>query len=469
MITSLFLTALLQTSVVSASEGVSLQEQKLVNATSVQALESIAVVEVRSSRSTLNNDVNSSLTELTALEIRAEAPKHPNEIFDRVPGAWVSAGSGQEHLTAIRSPILTGAGACAAFMVLEDDIPTRPSGFCNVNQLFEVNIAQAKRIDVVRGPGVVAFGSNAMHGSIDVLTPGPSPEPFAEFSLEAGTDNYYRGGLALSGAHSALQGNYTDSDSFRDDESFQHALLNMQFTHRAGKSTGRTSFAYARLDQDTAGYIPGKNAYKSDILRTKNFNPDAYRTAWAARLSSRWDRLTSSGNDLELTPYARSSRMDFLQHFLPGTPLEKNGQDSAGLLLTWSDAAAWTAGLDLEWANGDLVEFQENPIETGSDFLKETRPQGFHYDYSVKAITLAGWAQWQYELQDNLELTAGLRAEHLAYDYNNRMLDGNTRDDGTQCGYGGCLYARPADRNDSFTNLSPELGLSYEVNDQRML
>jgi outer membrane receptor protein involved in Fe transport len=181
-------------------------------------------------------------------------------------------------------------------LVLEDDIPTRPSGFCNTNQLFEINIAQAKRIDVVRGPGIVAFGSNAMHGSIDVLTPGPSPEPFAEFSLEAGTDNYYRGGLALSGAHSALQGNYTDSDSFRDDESFQHALLNMLFTHEAGRSTGRTSFAYAHLDQDTAG-----------------------------------------------------------------------------LLLTWSDAAAWTAGTDLEWANGDLVEFQENPVEMGSDFLKETR------------------------------------------------------------------------------------------------
>jgi len=469
MITTLFLTALLQISVSSTPEGTLVQEQELVNVSSEQELDSIPVVEVRSTRSSLNDDVNSSLVELTAAEVRLEAPKHPNEIFDRIPGGWISAGSGQEHLTAIRSPVLTGAGACAAFMVLEDDIPTRPSGFCNVNQLFEVNIAQSKRIDVVRGPGIVAFGSNAMHGSIDVLTPGPSPEPFGEFSMETGTDSYYRGGLVLSGAHSALQANYTDSGSFRDDESFQHALLNMQFTHKAGRSTGRTSFAYARLDQDTAGYIPGKFAYKSDVLRTKNFNPDAFRTAWAARLSSRWDRLTNDGNDLELTPYARSSRMDFLQHFLPGTPLEENGQDSAGLLLTWSDAVAWTSGVDLEWANGDLVEFQENPLETGSDYLKETRPQGFHYDYSVKAITLAAWVQWQYELQDNLELTAGLRAEHLAYDYNNRMLDGNTRDDGTPCGFGGCLYTRPADRDDSFTNFSPELGLSYDLNDQRML
>jgi outer membrane receptor protein involved in Fe transport len=49
------------------------------------------------------------------------------------------------------------------------------------------------------------------------------------------------------------------------------------------------------------------------------------------------------------------------------------------------------------------------------------------------------------------------------------MLDGNTRDDGSECGFGGCLYTRPADRSDSFTNLSPELGLSFDLTDQQTL
>ena len=40
-----------------------------------------------------------------------------------------------------------------------------------------------------------------------------------------------------------------------------------------------------------------------------------------------------------------------------------------------------------------------------------------------------------------------LRAERTHYDYDNRMLDGNTRDDGSACGFGGCLYTRPADRD----------------------
>ena len=469
MLPTLFLTVLLQMSTLSVeADALALNEESSELASNQETVV-LPVIEVRSARQNINLSVKSSLSTLTADELRIEAPKHPNEVFDRIPGAWVSTGSGQEHLTAIRSPVLTGAGACGAFMVLEDEIPTRPSGFCNVNQLFEVNISQANQVVVLRGPGTVTYGSNALHGAINILTAGPSARPFTEYALEAGTDDYYRGRFAMSGSHTAFQANYTDSGSFRDDERFRHGLLNLQIAHSAGKSTGRTSFAYANLDQDTAGFILGKNSYKNEYLRTKNLNPDAFRDAWAARLSSRWDWRTNAGHDLELIPYARSSRMDFLQHFLPGTPLEQNGQDSAGLLFSWSNSAELSTGIDLEWAEGTLTEFQENPLETGSDFLKETRPQGFHYDYEVKASTLAGWVQWQRKLHSGLQLTAGLRAEYLAYDYDNRMLDGNTHDDGTKCGFGGCLYTRPADRSDSFTNLSPELGLSFDLNDRQML
>ena len=430
----------------------------------------LPVVEVRSKRLTISESANNSLSTLQGSEILIEAPKHPNEIFDRVPGAWVSRGSGQEHLTAIRSPVLTGAGACGAFMLLEDDIPTRPAGFCNVNQLFEVNIAQAGQINVLRGPGIVTYGSNALHAVVDIQTPGPSAQSFAEYGVEIGTDDYYRGQLSTSGERMALQATFTDADSFRDDEHFQHGLINFQTTHSVGKASGRTSFAYANLDQDTAGFVLGKNSYKDEDLRTQNLNPDAFRKAWAARLSSRWNWLGGGGGgNFELIPYIRSSRMDFLQHFLPGTPLEENGQDSAGLLFSWSNNQALSTGIDLEWADGNLIEFQENPVDSGSAFLIETRPQGFHYNYSVKASTLTGWVQWQHELQMGLELTAGLRAEYLNYEYRNHMLDGNTRDDGTECGFGGCLYTRPTNRSDSFSNFSPELGLGFDLGDQHLL
>jgi len=70
---------------------------------------------------------------------------------------------------------------------------------------------------------------------------------------------------------------------------------------------------------------------------------------------------------------------------------------------------------------------------------------------------------WQFA--DRWQLTAGIRFEQMKYDYQNLMLAGRTRDDGTSCGFGGCRYSRPEDSKDSFDNWSPKLGLGYQLDD----
>jgi len=422
----------------------------------------VEIVEVRSTAAQRDRGSVPGLSGIEDDLIEFEGPTHPNELFDAVPGAWISRGSGQEQLTAIRSPVVTGPGACGAFMIIEDRVSIRPAGFCNVNSLFEVNLLQAQRVDVLRGPGSVIYGSNALHGVLDVTSRDPAADRPLMAGIEAGTDDYYRGQLGLSTADLALNANYTTSRSFREDEEYQHALVNGVWLATAGSAEVRTQVSWADLDQETAGFIFGKNAYKDPLLRTGNVNPEAFRKGDALRLSSHWTWAPSSGHLFELIPYFRTSDMEFLQHFLPGQPLERNGQDSAGLLFSWSPGGGWGAGIDMEWADGFLVEFQEHPTQ-GSAFLMETRPQGFHYDYDVRMLMLAAWAQLEVNLNDNLNVTAGLRGELLDYDYTNNMLNGNTRDDGTACGFGGCLYARPADRADRFGNFAPELGLNWSL------
>ena len=87
------------------------------------------------------------------------------------PGVYVQRGSGAESLGAIRSPVLTGAGACGAFLMAEDSLPIRPVGFCNLNEMFELNYEQASVVEVLRGPGSALFGASAVHGIVNVLTP----------------------------------------------------------------------------------------------------------------------------------------------------------------------------------------------------------------------------------------------------------------------------------------------------------
>ena len=75
-----------------------------------QAIEEIVVVGSSSIQSRLG--VTGSSSVIYDEEIRATGATHVNEILARVPGVWISRGSGQEHLAAIRSAVYTGAGAC---------------------------------------------------------------------------------------------------------------------------------------------------------------------------------------------------------------------------------------------------------------------------------------------------------------------------------------------------------------------
>ena len=394
---------------------------------------------------------------------------HMHELLSRVSGVWLSRGSGQEHLTAIRSPVLTGAGSCGAFLFLEDGIPIRPAGFCNVNGLLEANSEQAQSIEVIRGPANALYGSNALHGITNVLMPMPGPERTPSASLEVGANDFYRVNLqapfdAASPWFASLV--YADDGGFRDDSGYQQAKLHSKLRLDAGDGDFVLGLTATDLDQETAGFILGEDAYKDPDINRSNPNPEAFRKASSQRLYGIWN--TNAGRfDVDVRPFLRHSDMEFLQHFLPGQPLEENGHISAGALATFAmegDDHRTIFGVDVEWADMFLKQTQDGPT-VGSPFLVETRPEGKHYDYDVTSANVAAYVQTDWAVDERFSIAAGLRLDYIAYDYNNRMLDGNTRDDGTPCGFGGCLYSRPADRSDSFTNLAPKVTLSYRFSD----
>ena len=97
-----------------------------------------------------------SVSRIGADEIATLSPKHQADALNRGAGVYIQRGSGAESLTAIRSPVLAGAGACGAFLVAEDNLPIRPVGFCNLNEMFELNYEQAGALEVLRGPGCTA-------------------------------------------------------------------------------------------------------------------------------------------------------------------------------------------------------------------------------------------------------------------------------------------------------------------------
>ncbi|MDE0245319.1 MAG: TonB-dependent receptor [Gammaproteobacteria bacterium] len=387
---------------------------------------------------------------------------HVQEALVRVPGVNLQRGNGQEYLPALRSPVLTGAGACGALLTAEDGIPLTSPGFCNINELFFAHHEAASRIEVLRGPGTAVYGGNALHGVVNVITARSSESSLA--GLELGSYGLARFRLNRFGkSDSGLRLTAVRDGGFRDDSGYRQFKLNA-FRSGGGQAWDWTgAVAVSGLDQDTAGYITGLDSYRDRQTARSNPDPEAFRKALNLRAWARLEYRRGEAWSLVLTPYLRHSRMRFRMHFLPGDPYERNGHSGAGLqTAAYIDRPSWRliAGLDFEYAQGDLQQWQEGDA-AGSAFVREVFPSGDHYDYEVDAGWLAPFAQLDLRPGSNWTASFGVRYERARYDYRTMLPAGRTRDDLTPCGFGGCRYSRPANRADSFGKLSPKASIMW--------
>lgn len=393
-------------------------------------------------------------------EIDLVRPDHVTEIVNRVSGVNVQHGNGQEHLTSIRSPVLTGGAGAGSFLYLEDGIPLRAAGFANVNGLFEVNYEQAGGIEVVRGPGSAFYGSNAVHGLINVLTRAPSLELEREIDLSIGPHDLYTAKATVSdtvGRHGYRVNVLGTSDGgYVSESGYDQQKVSLRHDYFGDIDSFKTIFSYTNLNQETAGYITGFKAYEDESLSRTNPNPEAYRDAKSYRLSTEWERELSDSSSFRLTPYLRHTEMEFLMHFLPGQATEKNKHSSVGLLSAYTKdldgGHKIILGTDLEYTEGELSEVQDNPAPFPGVFIP-----GVHYDYEVDATVIAPYIHTEWQLLDKTRLTAGLRYEYTRYDYTNNTdsltLAGSSR------------YLRPDSDVDTFSNFSPKLGLVQQLTD----
>ncbi|WP_298913064.1 TonB-dependent receptor [uncultured Algimonas sp.] len=364
---------------------------------------------------------------------------HPSEALNVVAGVNIHRGSGQEHLTAIRSPVLTGGAGAGSFLFLENGVPLRAAGFANVNGLFEAGTEFARQVEVLKGPGPAEYGSNAVHGLVNVVTPAPGSGSMA--TIIGSTDGYGRMTLGHD-VTDALRASLSlaHDDGFRDESGFDQQKAELRYVTQFGAWDVDAIAALNNLNQETAGFIQGQDAYRDDDVRFDNPNPEAFRDGRNYRAQVNLSR-DLEGKRLVLTPYARRAELRFLRHFVPGQALEKNGHTSVGLqtALIGDD---WSVGVDAEYTDGFLYEFQENPSRFS--FV-----QGLHFDYEVGAVVLAAYAQRSFEW-DRLRLDLGARGEYTHYDYDTQAAPGRSG-----------RFLRAPDRTDDFFTLTPKLGLTY--------
>ena len=392
------------------------------------AIEEIQVIST-SRRPESLSDVNASIAVLSEEELRLISHTHIQEAANRLPGVNINRNNGQESLTAIRSPVLSGGGACGAFLLAEQGIPLRAAGFCNVNELFDSHSENAERIEVIRGPGTAFYGSNAVHGMINVVLPRAGTGN--DLTVEYGPRGTLRGNARIGfgedgGVRQTVLLNGISEEGFRPESGYDQQKGS--WLYETTLNNGMTldgGITLTNLNQETAGYVVGAEAYKDDDLRRTNPNPEAYRNNRSMRAWTRISYELDGDWDVVLTPYYRDADLDFIQHFLPGTPTETNKHSSVGMQFASykqiDEQRQLAAGVDVEFTSGSLVQRQDQPTQ-GSAFLQATIPQGRHYDYDVDATQMAPFVQYQQYWDSGFDVTLGLRFERIGYDYTNNMI-----------------------------------------------
>jgi outer membrane receptor protein involved in Fe transport len=426
-----------------------------------QNLERIVVTASRSKTALLTTPASVTRINQDVLELINH--QHINQSLGRVAGTWISRGNGQEHLTALRSPVLTGAGGCGAFFMALDNISLRSPGFCNANQLFDTNSEQAQSIEVLRGPASTLYGSNAVHGVINVLSPDAFSSEPNYTSLRLGRDDHAKVSVAYRAQSDdsafGVFSNITQNNGYQQNSGYDQQKLSVVYERKGDVWQNKTLMDLANLNQETAGFVQGFEIFKDKQTRRTNPNPEAYRDAKSLRAYSKFSRDLGQGQ-LSLTPFLRWNEMAFLQHFLPWKALEENKHASIGLQAQYrytKNNFTLITGVDTDFTSANLKETQ------AQDFSPSI-PAGDHYNYDVDASQIGTFAQAEWQL-DNFLLTVGARAEQVSYDYNNLLADGSACTAEVET----CRFSRPPDQNVNFMVFSPTLSVLYALTPQQSL
>ena len=423
-------------------------------------------------------DASGNIAFIDIEEIKFISPHNPSEILNRMPGVFISQGSGQEHLTSIRSPILSGGAGAGSFLYLEDGIPLRSPGFANVNGLMDSIMEIGERTEIIRGPGSVLYGSNAIHGLINVITDRDKSENLNQINIHTGKheiifdSNIYRnfsnGNLLFKffwredNCHSHNHDHDEEHDEEHEEDFDKPHYGQQKFLLRWDTSKGSKDYIFSlsgtNLNQETMGYIKGFQAYKDEKIRHENPDPEAFRDTYNIRSYFKIVQQLENAS-LSITPYIRYTDMDFRMHFLPGKPLEENSHKSFGIQTLYQrpfNNHFLTIGIDAELTEGELSENQTAPDVSFGPRL--AYPKGFHYDYNIDSQIIAAFLNVEWQISENTILVTGIRGEKVDYDYKTNIAPGTK----------GRIQVTP-DRSDDFTDFSPKFAINHKLNEELAL
>ena len=320
-----------------------------------------------------------------------------------------------------------------------------------------VDIGSARQVTVIRGPASALYG-NASGGAILIETEKGDGLPFAEFRLTAGEFGYRKPQVKLGGGGSGklnylLNISDTSIDGYRDHSEFENTQMNARIDYSLSDSSSLLTTIH-HTDQPVANDPGGINAADLEAnpeqAFSRNLSFDAGESLKQTRIGMLYKTKISEGRELQARVY--HTQKDF-KGKLPLVSFP--GPDGVG--------DAGTIFLDRNFLGGGIKYIIENELGSKQNRLLV----GFDYDnqdddrrrfdnlsgsiglprldQNELVTSIGTFIQNETKLNEELELTLGLRYDNVEFDVSDAFLS-----DGDDTG------------KIKFTETSPSIGLRFK-------
>ncbi len=407
--------------------------------------------------------------------IRRDKPKLMGDVLNRISGVqWVDLGN-EQHKMGIRQPNSTNA----VYQYLEDGIPIRPLGVFNHNSLNELNLAEASRVEVVRGASSSLYGSNAVGGAINFITARPSLTP--ELSIGYRTEpvaGYQRVDTSASNTRDDIGVRFSHYTSDRSANNWQQYSNGHKdsMTMRVDKALEsgamvRTVVSYNNLDSATPGSL---NPVDYQLNPGKSYQTFSWRKDKTTRMSVAWEGETTVNGTSTFTFFGRENDHGQLPNYTI-TTCTISASCTTGYHGTLNNNHVSSLGVDAkhqqeyDFLKSRLIGgiyYDASPNVYKSDNLDVTRDSttlvytGYtpsttyttgKRDYQTDIANTAIFAQWEITPLDKTRFVMGGRYDAINYNYKNNLTPGTA-------------YGAPNEVR-GFSHFSPKIGATYSVSD----
>ncbi|MGR3622368.1 TonB-dependent receptor [Pseudophaeobacter sp.] len=405
-----------------------------------------------------------------ATAIGANALSKPNndtlaDLTNRAPNVLYNDQGGPVSIRGVTSPGISGGvdRKPAIGLFLDGVYLARPLGY----PLFSDDL---ERVEILRGPQSTLYGKNTIGGAINMITPTPDGAGDNEFRLRVGSDGLVGSQLTFEtalgerfsnrttiiseGSDGYLRNTTTNGDAHDIDRQF----IRSTFAGQIGDMTDMVlSLDYGR-DASDGGLWFSPVAEALDFKTSHDFVPEHERTMGGVSL-----RLNHEFEAFKLTSITAYRGHEY-SHYLDG---DLGSTDSLGQAQTeeqrqFSQEFRFSSLGDqtVDWRAGIYYLHEDFDAAQFYDMTSFSRDQWSKGAFDQTAESLAIYANVDWEINPYWELSAGARYSYETKDAVSTIT--------SLSGTGFMGAPGTASGSNSYSNLSPELALSWRPNDQTL-